>query len=57
MTGYGIGAIVTGPTFAILNGDPIVDLLPDRKTATVVAWLAQHPSITVIAQDCGAGYK
>jgi transposase len=35
----------------------IIDVLPDREAATVTAWLTQHPSITVIARDRGAGYK
>ncbi len=35
----------------------IIDILPDREPATVTAWLARHPSITVIARDRGAGYK
>jgi transposase len=29
----------------------VVDLLPDRSAATVVAWLAQHPTITVVCRD------
>jgi transposase len=29
----------------------VVDLLPDRSATTVAAWLAQHPSITVVGRD------
>ena len=35
----------------------IIDILPDREAATVTAWLTEHPSISVIARDRGAGYK
>ena len=35
----------------------IIDILPDREPATVTAWLAEHPSIAIIARDRGAGYK
>jgi transposase len=28
-----------------------VDLLPDRSVASVAAWLAQHPTITVVCRD------
>jgi transposase len=34
----------------------IIDLLPDREAATVAAWLAAHPEITVVSRDRGAGY-
>lgn len=34
----------------------IVTLLPDREVATVQAWLAAHPSITVLSRDRGGGY-
>jgi transposase len=34
----------------------IVDLLPDRSAASMAAWLAQHPSITVIGRDRSAFY-
>jgi transposase len=29
----------------------VVDLLPDRSVATLAAWLAQHPTITVVCRD------
>jgi transposase len=35
----------------------IIDILPDREAATAAAWLAKHPSISVIARDRGAGYR
>ena len=28
-----------------------MDLLPDRSATTVAAWLAPHPSITVVCRD------
>jgi hypothetical protein len=34
----------------------IIDILPDREAATVAKWLAEHPSITIIARDRGAGF-
>ena len=34
----------------------IVDILPDREAVTVTKWLAEHPSITIIARDRGAGF-
>lgn len=34
----------------------IVKLLPDRETATVTAWLSDHPEITVVSRDRGGGY-
>jgi transposase len=34
----------------------IVTLLPDREPATAQAWLAAHPTITIIARDRGGGY-
>jgi transposase len=34
----------------------IVTLLPDREGATVQAWLAAHPTITVVSRDRGGGY-
>jgi transposase len=34
----------------------IVTLLPDREIATVEAWLANHPEITIVSRDRGGGY-
>jgi transposase len=34
----------------------IIDLLPDREAATVTAWLAAHPEITVVSRDRGGSY-
>jgi transposase len=34
----------------------IVALLPDREIATVQAWLADHPGISVVSRDRGGGY-
>jgi transposase len=34
----------------------IIDLLADREAATLKQWLAERPTITVIARDRGAGY-
>jgi transposase len=34
----------------------IVALLPDRETATVQAWLSEHPEIKIVSRDRGGGY-
>ncbi len=34
----------------------IVTLLPDRETATVRAWLSDHPEIRAVSRDRGGGY-
>ncbi len=31
-------------------------LLPDREQSTAQAWLAERPSIKVVARDRGGGY-
>ena len=35
----------------------VVDLLPDREVATVAAWLAAHPEITIVSRDRGGRYR
>jgi transposase len=44
-----------GTTICDLEKHRIIDILPDREAATVTAWLAEHPTISVIARDRGAG--
>jgi transposase len=34
----------------------VVDLLPDREAATVAAWLAAHPEVTIVSRDRGGSY-
>ena len=34
----------------------VVTLLPDREPATAQAWLAAHPTISIVARDRGGGY-
>ena len=50
--GHRYGAIICD-----LERRCILDILPGRDAATAAAWLAGHPSITVIARDRGAGYR
>ena len=45
-----------GTVICDLERRRILDLLPDRHPATVEAWLARHPGISVVARDRGPGY-
>ena len=49
-----------GRTYGTLIGDlethRLIDVLPDRSVATVVAWLAAHPEIELISRDRAADY-
>ncbi len=45
-----------GTVICDLERRRIIDLLPDRQPATVEAWLACHPGVTIVARDRGAGY-
>jgi transposase len=40
-----------GTILVNLTAHRVVDLLPDRSAASVAAWLAQHPTISVVCRD------
>jgi transposase len=40
-----------GTILVDLETHRVVDLLPDRSSASVASWLAQHPTITVVCRD------
>jgi transposase len=45
-----------GTIIVDLERHQVVDVLPDRDVETIVTWLRQHPSIEVVARDCGDPY-
>lgn len=34
----------------------VIDVLPDRKSETVAAWMGEHPEITLVSRDRGGDY-
>ena len=34
----------------------VIDVLPDRKSETVAAWMSEHPEITLVSRDRGGDY-
>lgn len=45
-----------GTILCDLERGKIIDLLPDRATGTIAAWLQRHPSVAVIARDRASVY-
>ena len=45
-----------GTILVNLEDHRVLDLLPERSAAAVAAWLAQHPTITVVCRDRSALY-
>jgi hypothetical protein len=50
MNGLGGGVTGVAPSWSIKTHH-VVDLLPDRSDASVAAWLAQCPTLTVVCRD------
>jgi len=50
-TGHRYGTIVCD-----LERHRVIDILPDRETGTVEAWLAERPGIEIVTRDRGGGY-
>jgi transposase len=47
---------VYGTVLVNMETGDVVDMLPDRESATVAAWLKAHPGAAVICRDRATGY-
>jgi transposase len=47
---------VYGTVLVDMETGDVVDMLPDRESATVEAWLKAHPGAAVICRDRATGY-
>jgi len=45
-----------GTIICDLERHQVIDILPDRESGTVEAWLAERPGIKVVSRDRGGGY-
>ncbi len=56
MTGRCARAAPTGTILVYLERHAVVDLLSDRTSASLSAWLVEHPGVEVIARDLSTEY-